>query len=99
MQTRRWAGLVAVVVVVVLRATLRGLVCASLYFFHEALSPSAPIHHPCCVQNAYAMRKTFATGERAAAEKAAAAADKVAADKQQTPDKAGAAARKGGKRR
>ncbi len=50
-------------------------------------------------QNAYAMRKVFPTGEKAAAEKAAAAAEKAAADKQQPAEKAGAAARKGTKRR
>lgn len=50
-------------------------------------------------QNAYAMRKAFPTGEKAAAEKAAAAAEKAAADKQQPAEKAGAAARKGTKRR
>ncbi|KAI7844818.1 hypothetical protein COHA_001697 [Chlorella ohadii] len=50
-------------------------------------------------ENAYAMRKVFPTGEKAAAEKAAAAAEKAAADKQQPAEKAGAAARKGTKRR
>ena len=58
-----------------------------------------PFARPCHAQNAYAMRKVFPTGEKAAADKAAAAAEKAAVDKQQTPEKAGAAARKGGKRR